>query len=348
MDGTSRASDQWSGRAIGGAARVAAMTPAERSAMARKGALAKRANASIVPVAYGSPDRPIHIGDIDIECYVLADSTRVITQAGLLQGLGRHRRATGQDESSDDQLPPVLSGRGIRPYISDELLEQAAPISFRMVNGSRGNGYRAEVLPAICEVYLAARANGALPRNQAPIAARAELLVRGLARVGIIALVDEATGYQDERTRDALSTILEAFIAKELQAWISTFPPNFYRHMFRLRGMEYRAESVDGTTSSRRPQYFGHLTNDIVYSRLAPGVLDELKKVKREEGRPSQKLFQRLTKNVGYSSLLQHLGSVTTLMAISKTWPEFKLRLDEVHPAINMPPTMWSVDEFED
>ena len=32
------------------------------------------------------------------------------------------------------------------------------------------------------------------------------------------------------------------------------------------------------TDTVRRPQYFGILTNDIVYKRLAPGVLDELKR----------------------------------------------------------------------
>jgi hypothetical protein len=39
-------------------------------------------------------------------------------------------------------------------------------------------------------------------------------LLRGFARVGIIALVDEATGFQRDRTKDALSKILEAYIAK--------------------------------------------------------------------------------------------------------------------------------------
>jgi hypothetical protein len=53
-------------------------------------------------------------------------------------------------------------------------------------------------------------------KQQEHIAKQAEILVRGFAGVGIIALVDEATGYQQDRARDALSRILEAFIAKEL------------------------------------------------------------------------------------------------------------------------------------
>jgi hypothetical protein len=98
------------------------------------------------------------------------------------------------------------------------------------------------------------------------VARQCEILLRGLARVGIIALVDEATGYQRDRAKDALAKILEAFIAKELQAWVQTFPVDFYEQLFRLRSLDYPAYSV------KRPQYFGVLTHDIMYKRLAPGV----------------------------------------------------------------------------
>ena len=95
----------------------------------------------------------------------------------------------------------------------------------------------------------------------------------GLARVGIIALVDEATGYQRDRAKDSLARTLEACIAKELQPYLPTFPADFYQEMFRLRGMDYPNDTV------QRPRSFGVLTKDIVYDRLAPGVLEELKKV---------------------------------------------------------------------
>ncbi len=96
---------------------------------------------------------------------------------------------------------------------------------------------------------------------------------RDRLHVGIISLVDEATGYQEFRQRDALARILEAFIDKELQPWVQTFPSDYYSELFRLRGLDYPTGTV------QRPQYFGHLTNDIVYKRIAPGVLEELKTV---------------------------------------------------------------------
>jgi len=80
---------------------------------------------------------------------------------------------------------------------------------------------------------------GKLHHQQEHIAEQREILVRGFARVGIIALVDEATGYQEDRARDALAKILEAFIAKELRKWISTFPIDYYKELFRLRGWRF-------------------------------------------------------------------------------------------------------------
>ena len=181
-------------------------------------------------------------------------------------------------------------------------------------------------MPKVCEVWLSARDAKALTKIQLPVAERADILMRGLAHVGIIALVDEATGYQDDRPRLALARILEAFIAKELQPWVQTFPADYYREIFRLRGLSYPTDKV------KRPKYFGILTNDIVYKRLAPGVLTELKRVKQDEGKPRDKLFQRLTQNIGYPKLREHLGSVVTIMKLSDAWSDFNSKLDRLHP----------------
>ena len=210
----------------------------------------------------------------------------------------------------------VLFAANLQPFVSDELAETLRrPVTYRLPSGQRALGFPAEILPQICEVYLEARQQEPSPLyyNQRRAADAAEILVRGLARVGIIALVDEATGYQEVRARDALAKILEAYVEKELQPWVRTFPPDFYRELFRLRGLEYPGSTV------RRPQYFGVITNDIVYRRLAPGVLEELKRVQLRDaqGRPKHKLFQRLTENVGYPKLREHLGSVVTLMKLS-------------------------------
>lgn len=309
------------GRSAGGQARAAKLDKATRSEIAKKAAAARWTETQ--DAVCGSPDRPLTIGNVSVECYVLEDGTRVITQASFLQAFGRARTVRRTDE-----VPPFMQGKAIRPYVSDDLLERAKPIAFRLPTFGRALGFNAELLPEVCDLFLAARQDGALPQNQQRIADQAEILVRGLARVGIIALVDEATGYQDLRTKNALAKILEAFIDKELQVYLQTFPNDFYKELFRLRGLDYEVGSVS------RPRYFGTLTNDIVYKRLAPGVLEELKRVqdKTASGNPRHKLFQRLSQNVGYPKLREHLGSVVTLMKLSDDWDDFKHKLEIVHP----------------
>ena len=320
------------GRARGGVARAKSLTAVQRKEIAMSGAEA-RWNAGDLPQAIcSSEDHPLKIAGTELDAYVLEDGTRVLTQSALLRALGRNPRAATRSAT----VPPMLQATSLKPFVTAELLEAASPIHFRTPIGTRSNGYRAELLPQICEVYLKARDSHALTPNQKGIAIQADILMRGFATVGIIALVDEATGYQDIRSRQALAEILEQFVDKELQAWIKTFPDDYYREMFRLRRLEFPNGSV------KRPQYFGLLTNDIIYKRLAPGVLDELKRVtpRDEAGRTSHRYFQRLTSNLGYPKLREHLGSVVTIMKLSISWDDFMEKLNRLHPRYGETPQL--------
>jgi hypothetical protein len=319
-------------KARGGYARAEKLTPEERRSIAKKAAEARWMED--VPVAaYGAADRPLRIkglsdeADIEIPCYVLEDGRRVLVQSGMLKGMDMKQGTAGR--GAGDRLVRFIATKSVSPYVKPELGQVITnPIKFRVPSGTIAYGYEATVLADMCDAVLEARKAGALNYQQEHIAQRCEILVRGFARVGIIALVDEATGFQEERARDALAKILEAFIDKELQPWIQTFPSDFYQGLFRLRGLDYPKDSV------RRPQYFGILTNDIVYKRLAPGVLEELRRVtpKAESGRRKHKYFQRLTSNVGYPKLREHLGSVVTIMKLSADWADFTSKIDRLHP----------------
>jgi hypothetical protein len=317
-----------SGKARGGVARAEALTPNRRKAIAQKAARARWGNEPFKLATHGSTDHPLKIGDIEIPCYVLDDGTRVLSQRGLTSGIGM---STGGSSKAGEQRLAVffdtLASKGTE--IKDLSTRIRSPIGFKPPGGSRAYGFEATILADICDVILSARQSGHLHEQQRHLADRAEILVRGFARVGIIALVDEATGYERDRVAGSLARILEAFIAKELQPWVRTFPASYYEELFRLRGLAYASDSV------RRPQYFGVLTNDIVYKRLAPGVLDELKNVAERDvdGRPKHKYFQKLTSNVGYPKLREHLGSVVTLMKLSENYEDFKVKLDRIHPA---------------
>lgn len=318
-------------RALGGLARKQALSPKKRSAIARKAAAA-RWSADVKEVTHGSDDHPLRIGEIEIPCYVLEDDTRVLSQRGLQTGIGMSMSGGTGGAHRLAQFIETLADRGVD--CRDLAMRIRNPILFRRKSGGAVvYGYEATILADICDTVLAARKKGLFTPNQMHIAEQCEILVRGFARVGIIALVDEATGYQRDRTRDALARILEAFIEKELQPWVRTFPADFYQEMFRLRGLPYDAASV------KRPPYFGHLTNDIVYDRLAPAVLDELKlRIPRnEEGRPTAKFSQLLTRNVGYPKLREHLGAVVATMKLSANWPDFHAKLDRNYPRFSGP-----------
>lgn len=315
-----------SGKAIGGHARIAALTLEQRKDLAKKAA-ASRWSTSVVEATHGSSDQPLRIGDIEIPCYVVEGDIRVLSQRGLQAGIGM---STSGGSSGANRLAQFFEGLTERGLECNDLAERLRnPIKFRLSGGGMSAyGYEATILADICDAILAARKGNLLLPNQTHYADQCELLVRGFARVGIIALVDEATGFQQDRQKDALAKILEAFIAKEIQPYLPTFPAEFYKELFRLRGLDFNKGTV------KRPQYFGLLTNEIIYKRLAPNVLEELKKVtpKDEQGRNKHKLFQRLTANKGYPKLREHLGATIAVMKLSDKWHDFVEKMDRFYP----------------
>lgn len=318
--------------AQGGLARAKNLTPEERSDISRRAAESRWAAVGKLKLLRATHEGPLNLAGFTLPCAVLSDGTRMLSQRAFASALGAPRGgwAFAQRELGGGAgMPVFLAPENLKPFINIELaVALSSPIEYLPMHGGRSAlGIKAELVPAICDVWLKARTAGKLTKHQLRIAAKAELLMRALAHVGIIALVDEATGYQDTRARDALAQILEAFVAKELQPWISTFPPDFYKEMFRLKRIPY-------TGGLKKPQFIGHLTNNLVYKRLAPGVLAELraKNPVRESGRRRHSHHQWLTPNVGHPKLLHHIGKVTALMSISSEWNGFEKLLNKHVP----------------
>jgi hypothetical protein len=294
--------------------------------------IVKKANDDYVLEAiHGSADHPLRIGDIEIPCYVLEDGKRVLVRSGVLNALDLSE-GTADKRVGGDRLQKFIETKGLRESVNQDLSDAIInPLRFKTPNGIEANGYEATILADICDAVLDARKAGNLHHQQYRIADQCEILMRGFARVGIVALVDEATGYQDYRARQALEKILERFIAAELAKWAKRFPDEFYKEMFRLRGWQYRPDSV------KRPKIIGAFTNDLVYARLAPGVLDELKKKSEmlieDEGRKSKPHYHRwLTENIGHPALQSHLAAVIALMKASNDWRTFMRLMNRALP----------------
>jgi len=204
-------------------------------------------------------------------------------------------------------------------------MESTTPIFCRNEKGIRLAGYDALLLPMVCEVYLKLRDHYRSlgkepPKPQKHIIEACDLLMRGLARVGIIALVDEATGYQERRAKDELTKILEAYIVEELRPWIKTFPDEFFRQVYRLHRWPYRAGSA------RRPSYVGQLINKYIYEQLPPPVLPELRKLNpvTDRGYRRHKHFQFLTADTGNIHLDRQITATTTIMKVSDDRKNFE------------------------
>jgi len=271
----------------------------------------------------------LKINNLEIKSYVLEDGTRVLNRIEFLRAIGRTGKAKGgRTYDKEFKIPVFLGARNLKPFINKELLENSTPIIFKDIRSKESIGYKAELLPSVCNVFLEANDDGAILPTQEHIVERSKILIRGLATVGIIALVDEATGYQEVRDRLALQKILEKFIAKELRPWIKTFPDEFYENLFRLKNWQYKPLTV------KKPQVVGRITNDVIYDRLAPAVLNELQKLtpKDEKGRRKHHFHRRLTEDIGHPKLKEHISNVITLMKASSSWRNFMRLLQRAKP----------------
>ncbi len=290
-------------RAIGGFARARALSKAQRIEIARKGGQAR----------WGGPrairDGILSIGGAEIACYVVQTDEqieRVLSTRGIMRSLNRAWRGR---KYTGTELPVFLEASNLKPFISADLGPVLSPVFFLTDKGAKAEGFRAQILPAVCEVYLRARDADVLTEPQKIIARQCEILVRGLSRVGIIAMVDEAAGYQDERPADELRRILEAYINEELRPWVKRFPNEFFKQIYRLHGWDYREGN------HKHPQYVGKLINKLIYDALPPGVLAALreKNPTNESGRRRWKHHQLLTGDIGEPHLERQITAVTTL-----------------------------------
>jgi hypothetical protein len=315
-------------QSIGGEARAAKLSRKQRSLIAQRAAEARWANREDGEFPQATHDGVLDLGGFKIECANLPDGSRVLSRGGFARAIGRTGRIQGgQAYIPESQLPIFVGASNLSPFITNDLLDNCKEQIFRTTRGALAIGYKAELLTEVCGLFLKADAERALRANQKHILNRCRVLLQGFASVGINALVDEATGYQYDRARDALARILEKFIAKELRPWTRTFPIEFYEGIFRLNGWKFDPATMQG------PRVLGRYTDDIVYRRLAPGVRAELRKKNPViDGRRKHKHHQWLTGEIGHPKLLAHLEGVKILMAESETWDQFITKLNRYYP----------------
>ena len=320
------------GRAKGGHARAEKLSPSERQEIAKKAALARwngpqpLADPNIKRAIYGSPEKLLKIGEAAVECYVLEGGTRVLSGRGMQAAIG----FGGEAKTHGSKLRAFLDQTDLKPYVNNELaMAMANPVRF--VRPGRGGkpaiAFEATLLIDLCEAILKAKEAGALKSHQKNLAFQAQIITLSFAKAGIIAAIDEITGYQEVREKDAIQKIVEKYLTDYAKKWAKAFPDEFWEKLLRAKGYE----SYIGLP---RPSFIGHWINDVVYSRLAPGVLTKLKEINPRVGKGRRyKHTQFLSDDFGAPELRQHLIKSMTVMDVAiATGQDFDTLLKMVMP----------------
>jgi hypothetical protein len=331
--------------AKGGHARAAKLTSEERSAIASEAAKKRWAERQALPhdglprVLEGYKS-DLGLAGMKLPCAVIQGQSgiqRVLSENGITNAIlggrsGASKRLKKAASEEGALLPLFIAPPQLKPFIDNELIDgPLKPIDY--LDGDRVvRGYDAAVLVAVCNVWLKAREAGQLQRQQLAKAQKAEILTRALAHTGIIALVDEATGYEKIRPQNALQKYLELIIRKELAAWVKKFPDEFYENIYKLKGWVWPG------MSKNRYSVVAHYTRNLVYDRLGPGILTQLqsKSPKNDRGYRPNKLHQWLTEDVGDPMLAQHLHSLMMFQRLAIAngygWQRFLHMVDQVLP----------------
>lgn len=264
-----------------------------------------------IAIAYG----PMKIGDVIIDCAVLADETRVISDRGVTKAMGGKRGGSHWKRMKEDGalvLPPYISANNLKPFIPNDLVYILTnPIQYRPTkSGAMGNGLLATAFPKVLNVWAAAYRAGALKPQQEHIGIQAISLLEGLDEVAIVALIDEATGYQEIRRHDELQQILSAYVLPEHRPYIKSVPIEFFKEMHRVYGWKWNP-------NNQGPRYAGKLLRKLIYEKLPEPVLPELDKMNPTKGTNYQrrnKHFQSLSAEVGIPHFQGQLSGVMALL----------------------------------
>lgn len=256
--------------------------------------------------------------EIVIDCYVTDTEYRLLS----LRGTARAMNLIGGGSGA---LLRNLKSQWIQKYLSPQLKEwinDASENKLPRISGVSGPTFipfEATLFVDVCTAYIEARNDGILTEGQKDIAGRLLRVMSGFAKGGIIALVDEQTGYQAVRAKNAILEVINAFVAPELQPWQKRFPDIYYQELFRLNGWAYTSESI-----KRKPKIIGKWTRKLIYKALPNGVLEELEKntPKDNKGRKIAKLHQSLTEDIGHPALTAQIYMVIGMFGSHRNMKE--------------------------
>src|SRR3984893_4215127 len=261
----------------------------------------------------------LNLLDIEVPCYVLSTGQRVIGRTSMTELLTGIRGGGG--------LEKYLNVGSLKSLIPIEsVLERMVPFRLPEVEGleRKVKGLPADLAIDICRAFVTALENGLRPGGtplsprRMQMALKASMFVAACAKVGLEALIDEATGYQFDRAADALQVKLKAYLGEEMRKWEKTFPDELWLEFARLTGWK--------GTVSQRPKYWGKLVLELVYEYLDPDVAQWLKE-NAPAPRHGQNYHQWLSAQYGLKKLVEHMWMLIGVARTCETMMELRDRM---------------------
>lgn len=251
------------------------------------------------------------IGEGELPCYVLDDGRRLVSRTGATSLL------SGKSHGNLGNYTGAL-----RQYLPDDFQDQLIEFSIQGVTNKTVRGMTAETFLDICTAYVHARDDGETltTERQLELAAKAAMFLAACAKVGLIALIDEATGYQYDRAQDALQVKLRAFLEEEMRKWEKTFPDQLWQEFGRLTHWK-------GSVTNR-PKYWGKLVMELVYDYLDKDVADWLRE-NAPAPRKGQNYHQWLTSQYGLMKLTEHLWMLIGIASTCHSILELRTKMAE-------------------
>jgi hypothetical protein len=257
----------------------------------------------------------LSVDSIELPCYVLDDGRRVISRTGATDVL-TGKRGGGNLES-------YLGVQALKKYIPDDLSGQMIEISIREAVNKTVMAMEAETFLEICKAYVKALNDEALEtERQKSIAMKASMFLASCAKIGLIALIDEATGYQYERAQDALQLKLKRYLTEALRKWEKTFPDELWIGFGRLT-------SWKGSVT-KRPKYWGKFVIELVYEYLDSDVAKWLKE-NAPKPRHGQNYHQWLSSQYGLKKLLEHIWMLIGIARTCQDMWELRNKMAEMY-----------------
>jgi hypothetical protein len=307
------------GKAKGGIARAAALTPEQKREIAKKAAITRWG--AKMPIATHRGNFNDEFG-INVECYVLNDvkKTAVISQRGMAEALGFSKRG--------DRLMGFVTSKNMADYIGRELREKIEnPIIFQGVKSASTNvisekfhGYDVTILIDICNAIISARDNGKLKGiRYEGVLENAQIIIMASAKAGIKSLVYALAGYNP--TAEEVIAAFKAYIHEEAKKYEQEFPNELYMQWHRLYQIPVPLRG--------KPWAFKHLTVNHVYFPLAKSngkILELIRACKAKDGDRQKKLFQFLNE-VGARALRIQIGRILEMAESSKNKDEYEIKI---------------------